>query len=49
MAQSIDVVIAESAVLANGEAGRYAADVRMRGVHAAVDDGHQDAISGAVG
>ncbi len=49
MAEPIHVLIVDGPVLANPEASRHAADVRMGGVHAAVDHGHHDAFSGALG
>ena len=49
VAESIDVLVHQRAVLANADAARHAAHVRMGRVHAAVDDRDQDAFPGVLG
>src|SRR5437867_1700822 len=47
VAEPIDVVVEQRAVLTNREPARHAAHVRMRRVHAAVDHGDADSFTGA--
>jgi len=46
VSQAIDVLVDDRTVLANRDAARHAAHVRMRGMHAAVDHGDEDAFAG---
>src|SRR5262245_19370231 len=48
VAETIDVVVDERAILENSDAAGHAADVRMRRVDAAIDDGDAYALAGEV-